>query len=137
MQPLGIRDSEWSIGYGQSYETDGMNVYANWGGAAFTARATAKLGLLMLQHGKWNDRQLIAREWVNRALVYAGTPIAHGPLDQDGTGFGPLLVGQYEWRMERRSGRTHSEAREPAIRCCWLLRPTQRVLISYRTPASF
>ncbi len=83
MQPLGIRDSEWSIGYGRPYDTDRMSMYANWGGAAFTARSTAKLGLLMLRHGEWRRRQLIAREWVNRALVYAGTPIAHGPLDKN------------------------------------------------------
>ncbi len=83
MQPLGIQDSEWSIGYGRSYQMDGMDLYANWGGAAFTARATAKLGLLMLQRGEWNRRQLIARQWVDRTLAYAGAPIAHGRLDQD------------------------------------------------------
>ncbi len=81
MKPLGIDEAEWSIGYGRGYETDGLNVYANWGGAAFTPRATAKLGLLMLHRGEWNHRQLVSRQWVDKVLAYAGTPIAPEPND--------------------------------------------------------
>lgn len=83
MRPLGIRDSEWFIGYGRAYKTDGLNLYANWGGAAFTPRAAAKIGLLMLDRGKWGHRQLVARKWVDRALAYANTPLPNGPKDQD------------------------------------------------------
>jgi CubicO group peptidase (beta-lactamase class C family) len=60
MRPLGIQETEWSIGYGRAYRTDGMNLYADWGGAAFTPRAAAKLGLLMLHRDRWYQRQLIA-----------------------------------------------------------------------------
>ena len=83
MRPLEIPASEWSIGYGHAYEADGLDLYANWGGAAFTPRASAKLGALILARGEWGYRPLIAREWVERALTYAGTPIARGPLDTD------------------------------------------------------
>jgi CubicO group peptidase (beta-lactamase class C family) len=83
MRPLGIPDSEWSIGYGRAYETDGLNLYANWGGAAFTPRAAAKLGMLMLDRGKWDHKQLIERQWVDRALAYANTPLPSGPGNED------------------------------------------------------
>jgi CubicO group peptidase (beta-lactamase class C family) len=72
--PLGIPESDWSIGYGESYELDGMRVYANWGGASFTPRATARIGQLMLQKGEWNGRQLLKPEWVEKVTADAGTP---------------------------------------------------------------
>jgi CubicO group peptidase (beta-lactamase class C family) len=75
MSPLGIPPAEWSIGYGRGYEVDGLTLYANWGGGAFTPRAVAKLGLLMLQRGEWDRRQLIARESVEQSLAYAGSPV--------------------------------------------------------------
>jgi CubicO group peptidase (beta-lactamase class C family) len=81
MRPLGIPDSAWSIGYGRAYETDGLNLYANWGGAAFTPRAAAKLAMLMLQRGEWAHSQLLSRPLIEQALTYAGTPLPHGPLD--------------------------------------------------------
>lgn len=83
MRPLGIADSEWSIGYGRGYETDGLNLYANWGGATFTPRAAAKLAMLMLARGEWSHRRLIGGQWVEKALAYAGTPLPEGPLDTD------------------------------------------------------
>jgi len=81
MQPLGIQDSAWSIGYGRAYDTDGLSLYANWGGAAFTPRAAAKLASLMLHRGEWTHQQLISRRWVEQAVTYVGTPLPKGPLD--------------------------------------------------------
>lgn len=60
MQPLGISDEEWSIGYGTTYELDGMQLHASWGGANFAPRATAKVGEWMMRASGWN---------------YAGMPI--------------------------------------------------------------
>ncbi|MBI4873086.1 MAG: serine hydrolase [Acidobacteria bacterium] len=74
MRPLGVADRDWSIGYGRAYEVDGMKLYANWGGGGFTARATARVGLLMLQRGQWNGRQLVSRAWVEKVLTHAGMP---------------------------------------------------------------
>jgi CubicO group peptidase (beta-lactamase class C family) len=74
-RPMSIPDEDWSISYGESYMIDGLRVYATWGGAAFTPRATARLGQLLLQHGKWEGRQLIKDEWAREAVRYAGTPI--------------------------------------------------------------
>lgn len=49
--PLGIPPAEWSIGYGRAYDVDGLKLYANWGGAAFTPRAAARLGDYMMREG--------------------------------------------------------------------------------------
>ncbi len=75
MGPIGASDEEWSIGYGRTYEVDGLRLVANWGGGSFTARAAARVGLLMLQRGNWAGRQLIDPAWVERATSYAGTPL--------------------------------------------------------------
>jgi hypothetical protein len=69
MDPLGIPEAEWSIGYNTAYEVDGLKLYANWGGAAFTARAAARIGELMIQQGQWNGRELIRRDVVKRLLT--------------------------------------------------------------------
>ncbi len=36
MRPLRVPSAAWSIGYGTPYRFDGMDLYANWGGAQFT-----------------------------------------------------------------------------------------------------
>jgi CubicO group peptidase (beta-lactamase class C family) len=74
MDPLGIPDAAWSIGYGRAYEVDGLRLYANWGGATYTARAAARVAQLMMLGGRWDGRALIRREAVQQALKYAGMP---------------------------------------------------------------
>ena len=74
MRPIGIEDSEWSIGYGKTYKVDGLNLVANWGGGSYTARAVARIGRLMLRKGNWQGKQLISRRWVETVLQYARTP---------------------------------------------------------------
>ena len=74
LDPIGVDEAEWSIGYGQAYEVDGLKLYANWGGGGFTARAVARVGQLMLQEGRWGDRQLLDAAIVRRAVGDAGTP---------------------------------------------------------------
>jgi CubicO group peptidase (beta-lactamase class C family) len=72
--PIGLAESEWSIGYGRAYEVDGLQLYANWGGGAFGARAMARIGQWMLQRGRWSGRQLVDQALVARAVEYAGMP---------------------------------------------------------------
>ncbi len=79
MRPIGVNDSEWSIGYGQTYEVNGLNLVANWGGGSYTARAVARVGRLMLRKGNWQGEQLIERRWVETVLQYAGTPLPDRP----------------------------------------------------------
>ena len=90
MKPIGIKENEWSIGYGKTYEVNGLNLVANWGGGSFSARATARVGRLMLRKGKWQGKQLIGPDWVDRSLGYAGTPLPERPEGnpQPGSGLG-------------------------------------------------
>ena len=74
LDPLGVPESNWSIGYGTAYEVGGLSLYANWGGATFTARAAARIGQLMMLGGEWNGRQLIGRETVKQVLTDQGMP---------------------------------------------------------------
>ncbi len=74
LDPIGVEEDEWSIGYGQRYDVEGLTLYANWGGGAFTAPALARIGLLMLQRGQWDGHQLLDPRRVVEVTSYAGTP---------------------------------------------------------------
>ncbi|HEV3197151.1 MAG TPA: serine hydrolase [Bryobacteraceae bacterium] len=69
LDPLDVPERHWSIGYGRAYEVDGLKLYANWGGANFSARAAARVGQLMMLQGQWNGRELIRREVVKQVLA--------------------------------------------------------------------
>ncbi|UCD53102.1 MAG: serine hydrolase [Phycisphaerales bacterium] len=79
MRPIGVRDSAWSIGYGKTFEVDRLRLVANWGGGSYTARATARVGLLMLHKGNWQGKQLIESRWVEEVVRPAGTPLPGQP----------------------------------------------------------
>jgi CubicO group peptidase (beta-lactamase class C family) len=91
MDPLGIPEKEWSIGYGQAYEVDGLSLFANWGGGGYTARAAARVGQLMLHRGEWNHRRLIGREFVRQALAPSGLP------DPSSTAADPAPASGFAW----------------------------------------
>ncbi len=79
MKPIGVADSEWSIGYGKTYDVDGLKLVPNWGGGSCTARAIARVGRLMLRKGDWQGEQLIDSRWVETVLRYAETPLPDRP----------------------------------------------------------
>ncbi|NKB65635.1 MAG: serine hydrolase [Candidatus Latescibacteria bacterium] len=81
MEPLGLGPDEWSIGYGKTFTVDGLPLVASWGGGSFTARATARLGQLLVQRGQWQGRQLIGPVALAQILAYAGMPV---PTRDDG-----------------------------------------------------
>jgi hypothetical protein len=74
LEPLGVPERDWEIGYGRAYEVDGLKLYANWGGANFTARAAARVGELMMLQGQWKGRELIRRDVVKQVLSDQGMP---------------------------------------------------------------
>jgi CubicO group peptidase (beta-lactamase class C family) len=74
-RPIGIPDEAWSIGYGKAYPLDGLELWANWGGGAFTPRATARIGEWMMAMGKWDGRELVKSSWVAQAVGYTGMPL--------------------------------------------------------------
>ena len=74
MRPIGIADREWSAGYNQTYDVDGLKLVANWGGAAFTPRATARIGRLMLRKGDWDGQRIYDAATIDRVLSYNKAP---------------------------------------------------------------
>jgi hypothetical protein len=84
-RPLGIPDEQWSIGYGRSFQAEGLETWATWGGAQLSPEALARLGELMRRRGDWHGRVLPV-EAVDAAVHYAGTP-----TDSQGTWPAPAL----------------------------------------------
>lgn len=74
-EPLGLRDgTDYSIGYGRTWEVEGLSLVANWGGGSFVPRATARVGQLLVQNGAWENRQLIAPHVLRQTLSHGGMP---------------------------------------------------------------
>jgi len=81
MRPIGVDDDDWEISYGTGYRTDGLTLYAGWGGGSHTARAIARVGRLMLRKGNWEGRQLLSAAVVEASTRDAGTPIPDRSCD--------------------------------------------------------
>ncbi len=58
MDPLGVPAAQWSMGYGKTFELDGLKLHAAWGGGAYSPDAVARVGRLMLREGDWDGRRL-------------------------------------------------------------------------------
>jgi CubicO group peptidase (beta-lactamase class C family) len=69
-RPIGIKDAEWGIGYGKPARVGELNLFANWGGASFTPRATARVGRLMLRQGDWDGKRIVDANVVEQCLNY-------------------------------------------------------------------
>ncbi len=78
MKPIGIKPDQWWVGYGKTYEVDGLPLVAGWGGAEFTPRAAARVGRLLLRRGDWQGRQLISGKIVDQVRAYSKCPL---PID--------------------------------------------------------
>jgi CubicO group peptidase (beta-lactamase class C family) len=58
-QPLGIRDAEWPA--------DSHGISHGWGDLHLHPRDMAKLGLLWLNEGRWEGRQIVPASWMGAA----------------------------------------------------------------------
>jgi CubicO group peptidase (beta-lactamase class C family) len=74
MEPLGVPDREWSVGYGATVTVDDLPLVATWGGGSCSPDALARVGLLLLHRGKWQDTQVLDRTVVETALAPSGMP---------------------------------------------------------------
>jgi putative heme-binding domain-containing protein len=74
MWPIGVADRDWSIGYGKTFEVDGLPLVAGWGGGSYTARAVARIGRLLLRQGDWDGKQILRKEAVRLITGDAGLP---------------------------------------------------------------
>lgn len=75
-KPIGLTDKDWNIGYGKTFEMEGLKLVPSWGGGSFTAHGVARIGKLMMQKGKWQSVQLIDSLWIERVIRYQGTALA-------------------------------------------------------------
>lgn len=74
---LDIPEEEWQIGYGKTFELDGLKLVPAWGGGGVSPNAMARIGRLLINKGFWNGTQLIDSKVVFEALKHAGTPAYH------------------------------------------------------------
>jgi CubicO group peptidase (beta-lactamase class C family) len=74
MRPIGAADAEWSVGYGKTFEVDGLPLVAAWGGASYTPRAMARIGRLVLREGDWDGTRVLSKEAVRQVTGSAGLP---------------------------------------------------------------
>lgn len=69
MRPIGVPDNEWSVGYGQTFTVGGLPLVAAWGGGGYSARASARVGRLLLRGGDWDGTRVLGREAVRQATT--------------------------------------------------------------------
>ena len=74
MEPIGADSSGWSMGYGKTFELDGLQLCANWGGGSYTARTVARVGRLMMRKGDWDGQKILSPQIVEKVTSWAGTP---------------------------------------------------------------
>ncbi|MBC3950103.1 serine hydrolase [Pseudomonas sp. DOAB1069] len=73
-EPLGIRSAVW--------ETDASGTFVGSSYAYMTAQDLARIGVLMQHGGRWNDRQLVPKTWIDFVL----TPFANSQPDAEVSG---------------------------------------------------
>ena len=107
MRPIGVPDREWSIGYGKTFDVDGLPLVGSWGGGAFTARAAARIGRLVLGEGDWDGKRILSKAAVRDMTHDAGLP-------------GHCGMGWWTNNGERYKNLPKDAiwARGPAIKCC-------------------
>src|SRR5262249_16727379 len=64
LDPIGIATNDWSVGYDQTVEIDGLPLVACWGGGSLTPDAAARIGRLMLRKGDWQGQTLLSEQAV-------------------------------------------------------------------------
>lgn len=74
MDPLGIPDREWSVGYGTVTTVADLPLVGTWGGGAYSPDAVARVGRLLLHQGAWNGHRLLTLSTVEAALRHSGLP---------------------------------------------------------------
>jgi CubicO group peptidase (beta-lactamase class C family) len=89
--PIGMDRSRWD--WGDLGNVDGISVNGgsgnNGGAMKISAREAARFGLLFLNRGKWNGRQLLSEKWVDAATrVQVEAKVTHGFAERSTEGPG-------------------------------------------------
>lgn len=89
--PLGIHEVVWP--------TDPQGLHHGWGDLRMYPRDLAKLGYLFLHRGRWEDRQIVPADWIERATRAQ----VSGPAGDADYGYGWwAFKGQYAGMYEAR-----------------------------------
>ncbi|MBY0589385.1 beta-lactamase family protein [bacterium] len=59
--PLGVDDLAWP--------RDPQGISWGWGDLRLTSEAMARLGLLVLHHGRWANKQILSEKWINEMTM--------------------------------------------------------------------
>jgi CubicO group peptidase (beta-lactamase class C family) len=89
MAPIGVVDRDWSVGYGKTFQVDGLPLVAGWGGGSYTPRTLARIGRLLLREGDWDGKPILSKEAVRQLTGDAGLP------SHCGMGFWTNADGRY------------------------------------------
>jgi Beta-lactamase len=88
MDPIGASGTWHWEGYDNSWVTiDGMRIHAvpgggHWGGGMFiSARDLARMGLLGLNDGKWNGKQILSDTWIKLSKTPTGPNPGYGYMN--------------------------------------------------------
>ena len=89
--PIGMNRAKWD--WNDLGKVDGVTVNGgsgnNGGVMQISSREAARLGLLFLNRGNWNGKQLISAEWVDQATrVQVAATVPHGFKDRSNEGPG-------------------------------------------------
>ena len=99
LDPLGVPEQHWSIGYGRAYEVDGLKLYANWGGATFTARAAARIGQLMMLQGPVERTGVDPARGGEKGTDGPGTAASGAQRERSRAGIGTGVVHEFGWHL--------------------------------------
>jgi len=94
--PIGLQDWKREIQQKSGDTTQSRHLAYH---VVISTRDMARIGYLMLREGRWNDRQVIPRDWVHRStrLVTPASQMNPEPLRRDHMGYGYLW-----WVWDRR-----------------------------------
>lgn len=93
-EPLGIQESMW--------EQDPQGYYDGWGDLSLNPHDMAKLGFLFMNLGKWEDKQIVSRQWVEEATKAHMVALSGG--DQYGYGWWMDPATESGYRADGRGG---------------------------------
>ncbi|MGX1184220.1 CubicO group peptidase (beta-lactamase class C family) [Pseudomonas sp. F-14 TE3623] len=96
-EPLGIRSAVW--------EADATSTFVASSYAYLTARDLARVGLLMVRDGRWRERQLLPKDWVD----FSREPYAGYQANQD-----EAVPGGHWWLNRAVDGATQPWPDAPA-----------------------
>ncbi|HLX62523.1 MAG TPA: serine hydrolase [Planctomycetota bacterium] len=74
MRPIGANANDWTVGYGKTFEVNGLPIVGAWGGASYTPRIAARIGRLVLREGDWDGERVLSREAIQQVSQDAGLP---------------------------------------------------------------